>query len=227
MAPWQVGGQGWCPSGPNRSEPTGTYVCSRHTAYIRYAREELTTLPARQFDLPLRGLIATFDHLLRLARIDDFVHLNNWLLSTNLVGGLDVEDGQALANDLAAAFPRSLLALRLLNNVAHACLIERLQAGGWVLLPSRQIYLIADIERDWRPRTEARHDRVLIGDGRYSRDEIAVMSQRDAERIAALSPAFTPAFIELTHALGMIRYVGLRDAAGRLRADRQLPSPRR
>jgi hypothetical protein len=44
-----------------------------------------------------------------------------------------------------------------------------------------------------------------MGDGRYPRDEIAVMSQRYADRIAALNPAFTPA-------------LGLRDAAGRLRA---------
>jgi len=135
----------------NQSEPTGTYVCSPHTAYIRYAREETDDLAGPA----IRPAAARADRNVRpsapgshrrhrppqqLAALDQSCRR------------LDVEDGQALAKDLAASFARSLLALRSLNNVAHACLIERLQAGDWVLLPSRQIYLIADIERDWRPR---------------------------------------------------------------------------
>ena len=51
------------------------------------------------------------------------------------------------------------------------------------------------------------------------------MSQWDAlyealsrGKYSTLNPALTPAFIELTQAIGMIGYVGLREAAGCLRA---------
>jgi hypothetical protein len=229
LRPWHLGDR-VVPLSVNASEPTGTYVCSPHTAYIRYAREELRTLPVRHFDLPLRGLIGLFDHLLRAARIDDIVHLNNWLLSTNLNGGLTVRDGKALADELVASFPNSLLAWRSLNPVAHGALMRALRSGGWHFLPSRQIYLVEDLARDWRSRTDTKQDAKLMRDGRYSRDDFPAMGEADAVRIAelyaslyldkysSLNPAFTPDFIRLSHALDMIRYVGLRDASGGLQA---------
>src|SRR6202035_672140 len=129
----------------NAGEPTGTYVCSPHTAYVRYAREEIATLPTRSFDAPLRALLAVVGRLLEVARIDDIVHINNWMLSTNLNGGLVIRAPAAFARDLTDEFPRSIIAIRSLNAWSDRVLMDALTAAGWHLLPSRQVYVIDDL----------------------------------------------------------------------------------
>lgn len=210
----------------NRSEPTGTYVCSPHTAYVRYLREELSTIPLRFLQPPLGAVVSGFDRLLRAARIDDIVHLNNWLLSTNLNGGLRIEDPGKLAGQLTREFPDSIIAIRSLNRWADAKLLLDLERSGWDLFPSRQVWVIGDAGKDWAGRRDTRRDRSLAGQGRFIREELSSMSPADAERIShlygllylekysRLNPDFTSTFIKATHAIGMLRYVVFRDHAG-------------
>jgi hypothetical protein len=210
----------------NRSEPTDTYVCSPHTAFVRYLSEEIPTLPVRAAHAPLRLLVSGFDRLLRAARVDDIVHLNNWLLSTNLTGGLAVPQVPQLTRSLAEEFPDSILAIRSLTEWANGELMRGLVAGGWHLIPSRQVWVIDDFARDWAGRRDTRRDHALAGSTPLRREELPEMSDTDAARISELygllylqkysrlNPDYSPGFIKLTHRIGMIRYIAFRDADG-------------
>lgn len=214
----------------NQSEPTGTYVCSPHTAYVRYLREELTALPLPLLRPPLAAMVSGFDRMLRAARIDDIVHLNNWLLSTNLNGGLDIGDTAALAAQMTAAYPNSIIAIRSLNGWADRKVLDALVRGGWDLFPSRQIWVIDDFGRNWQGRRDTRRDRALADAGKLAGTELDRMNDADAARIAhlyallyldkysRLNPDFTPAFIKTTHDIGMLRYLVWRDQAGTIQS---------
>jgi hypothetical protein len=214
----------------NRSEPTDTYVCSPHTAFVRYLSEEISTLPVRAAHAPLRLLVSGFDKLLRAARVDDIVHLNNWLLSTNLTGGLAIPDVPRPTRSLAEEFPDAILAIRSLNEWANGELIRSLVAGGWQLIPSRQVWVIDDFSRDWSGRRDTKRDCALAGTTPLRREELQEMNDADAARISELygllylqkysrlNPDYSPGFIKLTHRIGMIRYIAFRDADGTIQS---------
>lgn len=214
----------------NRSEPTDTYVCSPHTAFVRYLREEIPTLPMRAAHRPLGLLVSGFDRLLKAARVDDIVHLNNWLLSTNLTGGLPVPDVTGLSRALTEEFPGSLLAIRSLNEWSNAELMRDLVAGGWDLVPSRQVWVIDDFARNWADRRDTKRDRDLAGTTPLRREALRQVSETDAARIAhlygllylqkysRLNPDYSPEFIRFAHEIGMLRFIVFRDEAGTIQS---------
>ena len=129
-------------------------------------------------------------------------------------------------DDLAAKHPAHLLAMRSLTRRYNAPLMDSLEAAGWALLPSRQVFLIADFARECMPRRDFKRDEALWRRGDYRYEELSAMGPDDAARIVALynmlyldkysrlNPAYTPEFVALTHQIGLIRYLVLRDQAG-------------
>src|SRR5215210_101579 len=55
----------------------GSYVCSPHSAYVLYARAEVARLDFGWLSWPSRAALAALDLLLRAARINRIVHLDN------------------------------------------------------------------------------------------------------------------------------------------------------
>jgi hypothetical protein len=170
----------------NDGEKTGTYVCSPLTAYTRYTREELRNLPMRVFDTPLKTAIMLLDWLLRLAAIDRIVHVNNWMLSTNLNGGLVIKDAAAFTQALITAHGDHIIAVRSLNRWSDARLMQSLAGSGWLLVPSRQVYVIDNIRESWLCRRDARRDVQLAADTQLRFTAIEQMSVEDAAMIAEL-----------------------------------------
>jgi hypothetical protein len=204
----------------------GSYVCSPHSAYVLYARAELDLLKAGWISYPSRAALAGLDFVLRAARINRIVHLGNWLLSTNLHGGWRGEGLKAARETLAEAHPDHLLGIRSIDDWSSPGLRDALAADGWILVPSRQIWVVDDLEREWTRRNDFGNDRRLLARSPVELHDLAKVESGDAVRIAdlyaklyvgkysALNPIFTPAFIQASAASGMISYRVALDPAG-------------
>jgi hypothetical protein len=214
----------------NEAEYGQAYVCLPHTAYALYAKTELGIVDAGPWT-PALGLLAdAAGAVLRAATVNRIVHIGNWMLSTNLHGGWTGDDITPIRDLATAAFPDHIIAVRSINAWSDPALAKAFRSQGWLLLPARQIYVTDDLEQDWAPRRDTRRDLALMARTPYCLDRLEVLRPGDAERIAelyallylrrysALNPAFTPAFIAMTHREGVFHYSGFRDAAGVLAA---------
>jgi hypothetical protein len=214
----------------NDCEYGGSYVCLPHSAYVLYARAELDIVDTGWLRPVLGMLIGAADRLLRWGEVNRVVHVDNWLLSTNLHGDWPGSDLAAIRVFLAERFPGHAIAIRSVDPWSSPALFEAARRDGWQLLGSRQIWVTGDLERDWRPRRNTRHDLRLLRRSGLTIDEFPVMSEADAERIAELyhllyvgkysplNPVFSPAYVLMTWRTGTLRYRGARDAAGNLLA---------
>jgi hypothetical protein len=214
----------------NHGEPGETFVCSPRIGYIEYPIEELAHFPNRAIVPPLRGLIRGVGAILSLCDVDRIVHINNWMMSTNLPVRLDPLLVRSQTVSLVADYPAHLLAMRSLSRRHSAELMDSLEAAGWALLPSRQVFLIDDVARDSLPRRDTRRDDALWQRGDFAFEELDEISAADADRIVGLydmlylekysrlNPAYTARFVALTHDIGMIRYLVLRDRDGVIQA---------
>lgn len=214
----------------NDAEYGDAYVCLPHTAYALYAKEELRIVNAGPWT-PALGLLASgAGALLRAANINRIVHVSNYMLSTNLHGGWLGDDIGAVRDLLVARYPDHIIGVRSLNAWSDPDLFECFRDAGWKMLPSRQIYVTDDLESDWAPRRDTRRDLALLAASADRIDTLETLQPGDADRIAELyallyldrysklNPAFTPAYIEMTHRARFFHYRGLRDADGALSA---------
>ncbi len=207
-----------------------SYVASPHSAYVLYAREEMKLVGMRRGRLAARAGLTALDGLLRAARINRVVHLDNWLLSTNLHGDWDGAGLPEARRHLAGRFPDHFLILRSLDSWSCPELLAAARADGWLLLPSRQVWVVDDLERDWRSRNHTANDRRALARSGLKVEDLTDVSAADAVRIAelydmlyvgrysALNPVFTPRFMTFTHEEGMLHYRVARDGEGRIMA---------
>lgn len=214
----------------NDGEPAETFVCSPRVGYIAYPIEELARFPNPRLVPALRAIISGVGAFLPDSSVNRIVHLNNWMMSTNLPVALDPALTTSETAALVERFPTHLLAIRSLTRRHSAPLMTALAAAGWLFLPSRQVFLVDDVARDTLPRRDTKRDDRVWRRGAFAYEELDHVGETDARRIAALyamlylqkysrlNPAFTPRFIAMTAAIGMIRYLVLRDGDGVIQA---------
>ena len=221
-----VWGEHVLPLTVNHGERAETFLCSPRIGYIDYPLEELSRFPNPYVVPALRAIISTMGAALSLADVDRIVHLNNWMISTNLPVALDPTLATAQTDRLVGDYPAHLLAMKSLTRRQNAPLIDALLAAGWVLLPSRQVFLVDDVARDGFRRRDTRRDEKLWQRGAFTLEESEGLSVADVDRIVALyamlyldkysrlNPSYTASFVSLTQRIGMIRYLLLRDENG-------------
>lgn len=200
-----------------------TFVCSPRIGYIDYPLEELAHFPDPRLVPLLRGIIKSVGAVFSLCGAERIVHINNWMLSTNLPVPLDSSLVHKQTDELTAKYPAHLLAMRSLTRRYNSSLMAALEAAGWALLPSRQIFLIEDFAKESMPRRDFKRDEALWHCGAYRYEQLSEMGEVDAARIitlynklyldkySRLNPAYTLDFVALTHRIGLIRYLVLRD----------------
>ncbi|MGZ8284303.1 MAG: hypothetical protein ACXW27_01510 [Allosphingosinicella sp.] len=208
----------------------GSYVCSPHSAYVLYARAELDLLKVGWMSCPSRAALAGLDRVLKAARINRIVHLGNWLLSTNLHGGWRGEGVRAARKSLAEAHPDHLLGIRSVDDWSSPGLREALIADGWIMVPSRQVWVVDDLARNWAKRNAFGNDRRLVARSPLLVSDLENVEPGDARRIAdlyallyvgkysRLNPVLTPAFIRASAVSGMMSYRVARDSCGTIQA---------
>jgi hypothetical protein len=207
-----------------------SYVASPHSAYVLYAREEIDIVGLVKGRRLATTALGVLDALLCAARINRAVHIDNWLLSTNLHGDWDGAGLTDIRRLLAERFPTHFLILRSLDAWSCPRLLQAAREDGWVLLPARQVWVVDDLAREWRPRNNFANDRRALAKSGLTIEDAGPFDAADRVRVAelyemlyiqkysALNPVFTPDFIALTQTTGLLHYRVARDQAGRIMA---------
>ena len=207
-----------------------SYVSSPHSAYVLYAREEMDMVGMRRGRWLAGAALAVLDGLLQAARINRAVHLDNWLLSTNLHDGWDGETLADMRRVLAQRFPSHFLILRSLDAWSSPVLLEAAREDGWILLPARQVWVVDDLARDWKPRNAHGNDRRAVARSGLIMEDVGQLAEHDCERIAQLyamlyigkysqlNPVFTARFIAFTQQTGLFTYRVARAPSGQIMA---------
>jgi hypothetical protein len=214
----------------NSSEPGNTWICSPHTAYARYAIEELERFGHPLLTKPLGGLCRVAGRYLWNSRIDDAVAVNNWLISTNLY---PASDRVALRNWISEAiqrWPRHAIWFRSLNPRYTEDWIRELVNAGCVLIPSRQVYLFDRISLDDRHPQNRWRDMRLLKTSQMQESPSRYWTSLDFERAtelyaqlylkkySSLNPDYSAAFLRTWSEARLLDLNGFRDGAGILQA---------
>lgn len=147
-------------------QPINCYVASPYAMMIGYAKDELIKLPTYQRWI-LRPILGLLSILLKLARIDTIVGINNYALSTNPTPKFfDDMNWLDFTIGLTKKYPNHVLMIRSLNQAQHAPLLQKLKQANWQLLTSRQVYLFPDMPTALN-KTNSKRDSKLHDDGLY------------------------------------------------------------
>ena len=212
----------------NTAEPGNAWVCSPYTAYCSYAIEELQRLVALPLAWPLVQLCRAAGAALRSAEIDRAVAINNWLLSTNLYGKFDCTTLSSWIEEARDRWPGHSIWFRSLNDAWTPQWLVALNEAGFLMIPSRQVYLYSDIAT--LPANNLRTDFRLLRttplrqcDGAsfqqadWARAE-TLYSQLYLQKYSRLNPAYRASFMQAWHRAGLLQVTGFRDEAGLLQA---------
>ncbi|MFC5406125.1 GNAT family N-acetyltransferase [Cohnella soli] len=173
----------------NDAEYDNAYVVSPYTHYVSYARQELELLGNRALIQVLDALLTAIGALLKRSRFNRIVHVNNWLMSTNLYPALRSEQWEDALDKLLSVFPGHAVAFRSLNSSLNAPELERLRSRKCRLVPSRQIYLLQTDLPDFgnaKSRWLLKRDRALADEHGYEQVNADGMTDYDIPRIAEL-----------------------------------------
>ncbi|WP_404420547.1 hypothetical protein [Nibricoccus sp. IMCC34717] len=156
--------------------------------------------------------------------------LNNWLLATNLhPTALDAETIIRITSDIRRAEPSLPVVIRSLTPALHGGLIKELVTSGYLLLPTRQVWIVNDPKSGgWRKRRDSKRDLTLARDSAQHWTWVEVSDFSDAdftsahshfqrlyrERYPRHNPDYTEAFIRRGVATGFLDVRGLRPADG-------------
>lgn len=210
----------------NDAEADNAWVCSPLTTYASYAAEEVDRLGHPWVTTPLRLMARGIGSWLRHAHIDRAVAVNNWLVSTNAYP--DVRD-IALDKLLDAAmqrWPTHALWFRSLNSVHHADWLRALAEHGFVLVPSRQVYLFDEVAALSRQHADLKRDLALLRRTDLDRRIISDFHDDDFQRIAelytdlyvhkysGLNPRYDWTLIKAWSQAGLLQLKGIRDEHG-------------
>lgn len=221
-------GQHLFPVTMNDTEYKNSWVCSPFNAVISYPLDELREIRNALLRSALRGLIHSVAPMLRAARIDRVVCINNWLLSTNLYPDWNGDGLEELTSECQRRWPDHAIMFRSLNQVCHGRLMTRLVDCGYLLAPSRQVYLCEDLHAAQRKQnSEIDHD-LLHRRTRYQVVREFDLTDDDVPRIRELydqlylgkysrhNPQFTDELIRLWRTHRVLRLIGLRSPGGSL-----------
>jgi hypothetical protein len=211
-------------------ETGGSYVSAPHSAYVLYPLAELDMVDLGRLR-PLASLmIAAADLLLRALDINRAVQIDNWLLSTSLHGSWKGEGLADLRRRLAVRFPGHYLLVRSVDDWSCPELTAALRADGWLLLPSRQIWVTDDLRRDWAVRKSVKNDGRKLAASGLAVEDVTCLSDEDAARVAelyamlyiakysTLNPQYSAHWMQLAVECGLFHLRVARDAGGQIMA---------
>ena len=227
---WKLLGHGQTvfPVTVNETDYENSWVASPFNAVITYALEELREVRSRRARWALACLIRSVAPVLKAARINQVVCVNNWLLSTSLYPDWQGDGLQALTDCLLARYPQHVIMFRSLNSATNDGLMQQLRQAGWLLAPSRQVYVCDDPVAALQKQNSQIDHRLLKRKTDYRVVTHAELQDEDDHRIQELynllylqkysqhNPQFTVALIRLWRQTGLLKMMGLRSPTGRI-----------
>lgn len=219
------------PTTINDDEWDNSYVCSPYTALHGYCLEELHKVENTAFRIAAAPLIRLIGRYMKNRDINKNVHINNWLLSTNLYpSDYEAKELSEATQSWSKAYPEHAFIFRSLNEFSNARLLQQFKNADYLLMPSRQVYLYDERLANINNRHNFRIDTKLLKRKDYhyvSNDEIL---DSDLDRIVELynhlyiakysrfNPMFTQAFIAHIKQNPMFELYGFRNNDGILDA---------
>lgn len=210
----------------NDEEYENSYVCSPYTACVSYAKEEMEKLENKPLELILSSISSCLSVLLKKAKINKVVCVNNWMLSTNLYAPWDGSDIAKIRDFFTDSFPDHALMFRSLNKHTDAELLKQFKDNGFMTVPSRQVYIF---DRTLSPYMErhntqidfksldktdykvVRHDELLPSD--YPRI-VELYNLLYLDKYSKHNPQFTESCITHWHQKKLLTMIGLRNKEG-------------
>lgn len=210
----------------NDAEYGDTYVCSPHTAYSLYAKEELRLIRNAAARAILGAVSDAAGALLKAARVNRMVQVNNWMLSTNLFPACCDLPFEEMTQLLVTQFPAHFICFRSLNPWTNEATMRQLRRARYKLVASRQVYGYERLAETWGRTSNCREDRRLLARTPYRVVASHEIVDTDFPRMAELyrllylekypryNPAFTAEYLRLCHRSGVMRFLGLRASDG-------------
>ena len=127
----------------NDAEYENSYICSPYTQYIECAKEAIQKL-SKGLYFVLKPVLSALGLLVKKAKINRVVMVNNWLLTTCLYPQLSKEQIRDIGSFLVERFPRHAILFRCLDHQLGAAF----KSMGCALLPSRPIYMLDAVKRE-------------------------------------------------------------------------------
>jgi hypothetical protein len=212
----------------NHTEYASSYVCSPYTHNVSYAREELHNLDSKPLQWLCGRILDGLGLVLKVGRINQSIHVNNWLLSTNLYPDWGGDGIAEITRYFKAHWPRHALVFRSINQCYESAAYEKFRQAGYQFFLTRQVYVFDGKNPDYLKTKNFKWDWKLLqkSDYRWVRhDEIL---ESDIPRILALyndlylkkysyhNPQFTEKYLRLCLEEGLLTLHGLRTPEGRL-----------
>lgn len=210
----------------NEKEYDNCYVCSPYTLWISYAKEELGKLGNKPLEFVLRMLLNGLGPLLKKADINKVVSINNWMLSTNLYPDCDGRNVADIKNHLIQTFPDYALMFRSLNIYTNPQLMSAFIKDGFILVPSRQVYIFDQKLSHYLSRHNTKIDFAMLQKTKYTITQHENITENDYPRILELynslyldkysyhNPQFTIECISHWHKKRLLLMKGLRNETG-------------
>ncbi len=206
----------------NHTEYDNSYLCSQLTKYVTYAKQEfMLNVPSLRIllNLPLKAL----EIILKTANINQIACVNNWLVSTNLYPNLEDFSVKNTTEFLIDRFPKHAIMFPSLNRHTNGPLMDQLEKQGYILVPSREVFIFDQTLKDYSNIRRMQMDLALLKKTPYQivcHDEI---TEQDYDQITELynllyikkyskcNPMFSPACIKWWHEKKLINFQGIRD----------------
>ncbi|MCV9887799.1 hypothetical protein [Metabacillus halosaccharovorans] len=202
----------------NNKEFNNSYVTSPFTHYITYAKEELWELKNPLLEKAFSSIIDIIGKILKKSNLNKVVIVNNWLLSTNLMGSVLTKDQLfRITNYLVATFPQHTILFRSLTENLHRQFLDTMHNVGYQNVMSRAIYLF-----NYTPKLTKKHEKTLQQDKRlfekyhyYVRkptmDDIPkikeLYDQLYINKYSRHNPQFTKEFFEQAFQFGFLQFM--------------------
>lgn len=165
----------------NDGNVEGCFVSSPYGQYILYGQDTLQK----------RGKFASFffsplASLLKWAKFNRHISVNNWLMTTNLYPSLNFDNVKGLTKELSQKYPDHMLQFRSLSRHTQSFLVEDLQKLGWNMVASRIIYLFDPLDPKAFSSRMYKSDLKLLEKSSYEKTSV---TEEDAPRIKELYDA--------------------------------------
>lgn len=140
---------------------TPSYILSPKTAFFHYAKEELIKVKQPVMQLIFKLLIYMTWPLLIIGRFSSVVYGNNRLFSTVLYPK-SLQDIPQFQSQFQQKFPQDVIAFRSLNEHTTPQLLNQFKQEGWLLIPTRQVWIFDAQLQDFHKSTNSKHDLKLL-----------------------------------------------------------------
>ena len=163
------------------------HVCSPYDHYVSHVLESLHFIKNKALNLLATGFTHGLGQVLRFAKFNNVVNVNNWLFATDLYPKEFSEDFiEFVSSYLKRRFPAHAIIFRSINPCTNQTIYQSLKKQNSHLIASRQIYL-SDTKNDSMFKTRIfKSDLKLLRESHYEIMDGKQLKDEDFPRVVEL-----------------------------------------